>query len=217
MSLRVYENGMIAHMTRRAFLWLTGMAGLGVLGTAPYPIRRRVQTRLQRTLDAVIGILLPGGGDHGTRNDEPGAIDSRLYGQTIGDHLMGEYFLSRASQAALDQGMGQLDSASLCLGFLTPGFVNLSEQKQSALLALVTRRVDEGDPSYLSPLEVLCLRLAGAEGRGQQLVDLGRLAGAIFYTSDPGLPWLKQSGYPGPNWGFNPSKGWGPIPPPDMA
>jgi hypothetical protein len=169
---------------------------------------------VQRTLEAVINVLLPGGGAHGTAPDEPGALDSRLYDETIYAHLRGEYFGTIVDQAALDQAARALDLTARCLQLLKQSFADLSEEGQLGLLAFVTRRDDEGKAPYLSPIQKTCLRLGDAEGRAPQTIDLARFAGLIFYMSNPGLAWLKQFGYPGPNWGFNPANGWAEMDPP---
>lgn len=197
-------------MSRRTFLWLGSLSGVSVL--VPGPLSPP-QADVQRTLEAVIQVLLPGGGAHGTEADEPGALDSQLYGQPIWAHLRGHYFITATDQAALEQAVRDLDRGARCLNALVRSFADLAETHQLGLLAFVTRREDEGEAPHLSPAEKACLRLAGAEGRAPEALDLMRLAGLIYYTSDPGLAWLEQFGYPGPNWGFNPASGWTSIEP----
>lgn len=196
-------------MTRRGFLWLGSLSGLGAL--APGRLSRHLlpaQSDVQRTLEAVVNVLLPGGGAQDTAADEPGALDSQLYDQTIYAHLSDEYFITTVDRAALDQAAQDLDLAARCVELLARSFADLDGEQQLGLLAFVTRRGDEGEAPHLGPAEKTCLRLGGAEGSAPDAIDVMRLAGLIYYTSNPGLAWLKQFGYPGPNWGFNPASGW---------
>jgi hypothetical protein len=163
---------------------------------------------MQPTLEALANVLLPGRGAQGTDADEPGALDSQLYGQSFYQHLTSAYFSSVVDQRILNLLTLALNLASRCVTPLGPGFWALDHEQQLGVVAFATRREDEGEAPTLTRLQQECLRLGGGEGRAPEVVFLRLFAGLLFYSSNPGLKRLKHLGYPGSNWGFNPARGW---------
>lgn len=200
---------MTALITRRTFLWLSSLGGVAVLVPRDLSwIHLLAQTDVQRTLEALANVLLPGRGAPGTEADEPGALDSQLYGQTFYQHLTSAYFSSVIDQRDLSHAARALDLAARCVAPFIQGFWALRPEEQLGVVAFVTRRPDEGEAPNLTRTQKACLRLGGGEGRVPEAVFLRLFAGLLFYSSNPGLERLKHLGYPGPNWGFNPARGW---------
>lgn len=200
---------MSSRLTRRTFLWLSGFGGLSVLTPLDVTwVLPSTQSDAQRTLEALANVLLPGRGAQGTEPDEPGALDVQLYGQTFYEHLTDPYFSVVTNQGEWNKAAHLLDIAARCLAPFAPGFWALRHEKQLGMVALVSRREDEGEAPHLTPIQEQCLRLGGAEGAAPEIVFLRLFAGFLLYSSRPGLMWLRRRGYPGPNWGFQPTRNW---------